>query len=215
MKFYHVSEDIYNDILEFKPRVPKSILKGENDNISRVCVAKEIKNCINSVDYYDSINFLYSSVEDNEVLCGNRLLKVYEFEIDDEDDLLKDFFEISKYVPDAIVNEEYWYMGNLKPLDSYIINIIDCANDNDIIKYNKVRYEIVDIKDIPTEAIVNIQSDDVEELLEYINNSNIRGFLSDNNIVFKLDSFPMTIENYKATFGNMFAAEQIKGICLK
>lgn len=215
MRFYHLSEDIYNDILEFNPRVPKSILSGEDDKINRVCIAREIKDCINAISYYDSINFLYSSVEDNEVLSGSRLIKVYEFEINEDDGLLKDSFEISRYVPDAIFNREYWYMGSLIPVSSYIINIVDYICDYELsVNCTNVKYELVDIKDIPTKAIIDYNMNmfdlDLDEFLEYINeNSNIKGYIKDSELVFMLNNFPMVCENYKNTFKNIFANEDI------
>lgn len=211
MRFYHVSEDIYSEILEFVPKVPKSILNGENDRINRICIAREIKDCINAISYYDSINFLYSSIEDNEVLSGNRLLKVYEFEINEDNDLLRDFVKISGYVPDAISNREYWYMGNLTPIKSYIINITDyICNDELWVNCSDVKYEIIKIDDVPVKAIVEFKSDvlDLDEVLEYINEySNIRGYISNGQLIFMLNTFPMICENYKKTFENIFPNE--------
>lgn len=211
MRFYHVSEDIYNEILEFRPRVPKSILNGEDDEIERVCIAREIKDCINAISYYDSINFLYSSIEDNDVLSGNRLLKVYEFEISEDDGLLKDFFEISEYVPDAISNREYWYMGSLMPIKSYVINIVDYICSGVSVNCSDIKYEIIKLDDVPVKAIIEFKSDmlDLDEFLEYINEySNIKGCVNSGQLIFMLNTFPMICENYKKTFENIFSNEE-------
>ena len=211
MKFYHVSENIYENIKRFNPRIPLSILKEEDSNINRVCIAKSIKDCLSAINYHISVNYMFNELEENEDYIGNRIIKVYEFEIDENDMNLLDYKKIQRYVPDSIKTKEYWYLKSLIPIKSYLINITSYdLMDNDSNILTNVEYEIIkDLNIIPKEASVFIfNENDKENLIEMIELFNsqtiIKGTINNNTANFDLKEFPLNKENYEKTLYNKF-----------
>lgn len=211
MKFYHISEDIYKNIKRFNPRIPLSILKEEDSSINRVCIAKSIKDCLSAINYHISVNYMFNELEENDGYVGNRIVKVYEFEIDENDTNLLDYIKIQKYVPDSIKTNEYWYLKSLTPIKSYLINITNydlMYNDSNIL--TNVEYEIIkNLNAIPKEAnILIFNEDDKENLIEMVELFNsktiIKGSINNNIGIFDLKEFPLNKENYEKTFYNKF-----------
>lgn len=117
---YHLSTDLNNHINEFKPRVPKreNRMKGENNYIPRICVAKSIEDCLSAMP--EGGYALGKSDKPN-------IIRVYEF---NEADVIKEnliapsnlYFE--ELVLDAWVTGEYWIVEqNIKPVRIYDIEL--------------------------------------------------------------------------------------------
>jgi len=103
MIFYHVSFDMEekeNPYL-FIPRIPIFKATSEDAITPRICLSTSVENCIQAIS---------PANRDIRVWAKFRLFHV---DIDIKDPLLKDPKSIVDKVPDAVVNNEYWYMGNL------------------------------------------------------------------------------------------------------
>lgn len=211
MIFYHISENIYDDIDTFIPRVPLSILKNENSTKKRICIAKSIKDCLSGLNYHTSVNYMFNESEENESYVGNRIIKVYEFDINEDDINLLNYKDIRNYVPDSLESKEYWYLNILKPKKSYMINIVDYdLLDNNANILDKVKYELImNLKSIPVKAKVVIPNkSDKNNLLEMIdlfnNQTVIKASLIENMAILNLRDFPLTIKSYEESFKNKF-----------
>lgn len=93
-----------------------------------------------------------------------RILKVYEFEI--EDVIAPEELNSKNLVPDALQTNEYWSLKAIKPINSYLIQLTDLEEDN--IGVSKVEYNIVEAKDIVRKADVHFKKIDeyIKELFE-------------------------------------------------
>lgn len=90
------------------PSVPYSAAEGEDKTIERVCLADSIAHCFQSIG---------ASFRDLHV---GVVFEVREAAVDPEDELLikpKQLWQ-QRLVPDALENQEYWYLGEL-PVVSY------------------------------------------------------------------------------------------------
>jgi len=118
--FYHLS---LVPVDEFIPGVPTYRRPEEDGTMKRICLSDSIENCLSAVSWFGSS----SAPEDIMTEVGSKIIFVYEFEI--EENLLKTPEEvyIIGNVCDAILNQEYWYIGeeNLIPKNAYSISIID------------------------------------------------------------------------------------------
>ena len=124
MKLFHVSTDIFKNITEFVPRIPKSRLKTEDGTIPRICVATNILDCLNGISYEHSLsNKLFHDNHDCYELVGDnyRAVKVYEFEYTGSKLLTPT--DIKDLVPDALSTNEHWITETIKPIRDYIISI--------------------------------------------------------------------------------------------
>lgn len=211
MKLYHISENIYENIETFNPRIPLSILKEEDSSINRVCIAKSIQDCLSAINYHISVNYMFNELEENESYVGNRIVRVYEFDINEKDENLLNYNQISKYVPDSIQTKEYWYLKPLTPVKSYLINIINYdLLDNDSNILTDLEYEVIeDLNIIP--QVVNISvfteedKNNLAEMVDLFNSQTlINGNINDKIAKFDLKNFPLNKESYKKTFENKF-----------
>lgn len=171
MKMYHISLDIFKNIEVFVPRIPQSRLKNEDSITPRVCVSNSLENCLMGMTYMakywkcltddSGTNF---DLFDGDDVCL-RLLKVYEFEI--EDNLIApEELDGKKLVPDAIKTNEYWSLKEIIPTKSYVIKMKDLVEDCNSFKILSVEYDFVDISTVPRTAEVHFHKvdDDVKML---------------------------------------------------
>lgn len=103
MKLYNVTynlEDISNILI---PNVPISAGDGEDNYIPRVCLADSLEHCL------QAFGSTYRNLGDG--VC----ILIREVEVDEDDVYLVKPSTLKKYekVPDALENNEYWY---LKPI---------------------------------------------------------------------------------------------------
>lgn len=103
MKLYNVTFDLNNTNNVLTPAIPESAGNGENKEIKRVCLTDSIEHCFQAI-----------------ASCNREIRKGAKFiikEVDvEEDELLitPDFLFKEGYVPDALENNEYWYLDTLK-----------------------------------------------------------------------------------------------------
>lgn len=219
MKFYHVSIDVFKDINLFTPRIPHSTMSVEDTTISRICVSTSIEDCLNGIQYFSILReSLFLSPEDNYSFIENinRIVKVYEFEYCKDN--LKIPNEISDLVPDSTQTNEYWILEDLKPTNSYIINItdiktkFDCKSNYEPYKITNIKYDIVSISDISSTAILTITN---KEMLNEIYNENtlsIPLILNENSLIIKIKNFPLLKEHYKNILTEYFDWTQFKSL---
>lgn len=103
MKLYNVTFDLTNTNDILTPTIPESAGNGENKDIKRVCLTDSIEHCMQAIA---SCN--------REVKKGAKFI-VKEVDVEESELLIApDFLFNEKYVPDALENNEYWYLDNLK-----------------------------------------------------------------------------------------------------
>lgn len=110
MLLYHVSMGKSEKIKTFEPRVPISCVEefGEDSITPRICFASSITLCLQAIlgvpDY-------------------GTLISIYTFSVDDNDPNLVSPSElfITNRVPDALENQEYWYLKPVTLEASYSI----------------------------------------------------------------------------------------------
>lgn len=117
---YHLSTNLSETIAIFDPRIPESEnrMKGENNYIPRICVAKSIEDCLSAMPEGG-----YAMQSNNDP----QRIRVYEFDenLVEEDNLLTavDLY-FSGWVLDAWVTGEYWVVNqSLRPLRVYDIEL--------------------------------------------------------------------------------------------
>ena len=151
-KLYHISLNfIEPDNKSFIARIPYSTAEYENDTIKRICFSDSIEGCLNLVNWTENL-LIKKIILENNKSCP---IRVYEFEFDTNDEDLLTPNDIFKYVPDANLFNEYWYIGNkeIYPTKSYCIEIQDNFDigeitlDDGITKYiyRNIKYDICEI----------------------------------------------------------------------
>jgi len=136
LTLYHVSIDYEpKTSMLFIPKIPIKCAKWEKD-IKRICFSTSIEKCLIAIQSLD--------------IFSHQILNVYKFEVDENDEYLKDpnYVYHEGGVKDAIGNEEYWY---LKPVE------LSCKSFT--------------LKDIDYEKFIEFKNISVEE---------IKGLLSEN-----------------------------------
>lgn len=105
MRLFHVSFDIVEN---FTPRIPPdwARMEGENATIPRICVAKNIADCLNGMPLAGE------TVKKMEALGIPVIIHVYEFEA--ERPYVMSNKEVSVYVPDAELTGEMWILSHGK-----------------------------------------------------------------------------------------------------
>lgn len=221
MKMYHVSLDIFNNIEKFSPKIPDKIAKNENNTIPRVCISDSIVNCLNGLLYYENyFRKISMDSETNYFLLEEgceRILKVYEFEIDEKELVFPNYIFKNNLVSDALENNEYWSLKELEPIHSYCIKINGfpetkegtLCKDNyryEILK--SIDYSLINDKDISREAKLyfNVISSDVlenfnsdENLLFNITN------IDDNCVEISIDKYPVLRNTLKDILDKCFS----------
>lgn len=102
MKLYHISLDISRNgqTKVFLPRIPKHRVEYEDNITPRICFSRSIKGALNSFPYKDKL-------ANKEFLRkGETYISVFELEANSVS--FRSPTEISRFVPDAELNEEHW-----------------------------------------------------------------------------------------------------------
>lgn len=103
MRLYNVTFDLSNTNNILTPTVPESAGDGENKEIKRICLTDSIEHCFQAIA---SCN--------REVRKGAKFV-IKEVDVEENDRLITpDFLFNEDYVPDALENNEYWYLDTLK-----------------------------------------------------------------------------------------------------
>ena len=102
MKLYRVSFDTSASLdRTFVPMIPESAGLEEDKTIKRVCLSSSVEGCLQAIPRGRK-----------DISVGTEFI-VYEAEINTLDENLIFPEEVRDYVPDALENEEYWYMKEL------------------------------------------------------------------------------------------------------
>lgn len=135
MKLFYIDDNVNKVINKFELRVPQSRMTGEDSKTLRVCASKSLSGCLSAVPWQ----------EDIEYMDDNCILRVYEFEVSDEDVINSEYLYENALVDDAMITEEYWIMKSVVPAKIYDILIEECWYDPvGVIPYNYVDTEEFD-----------------------------------------------------------------------
>lgn len=104
MKLYNVSFNLNNLNNVLLPAIPDSAGDTENKTIKRVCLADSIEHCMQAI------------ASDNREMCNGAKFIVREVDIPLTKKSLVHprFLKERGYVPDALENNEYWYLEPVK-----------------------------------------------------------------------------------------------------
>lgn len=105
MKFYNVTFNIKDNRSMLEPTIPDSAGDGENKTIKRICLTDSIEHCMQAI-----------AVENRNIKVG-VVIVVRSIDIEKLDrKLLICPAELKQrgYVPDALENNEFWYLGNIQ-----------------------------------------------------------------------------------------------------
>ncbi len=122
MKLYNVSFNLNNPDRILSPTIPKTAADDENKTYRRVCLADSVEHCIQAI-----------AVENKDIRAGAKII----VRTVDTKNLYKQFlvgpqtlFD-KKLVPDALENNEYWYLQRIK-FDLAVYTILDFDADFEI-----------------------------------------------------------------------------------
>lgn len=99
----------------FFPDIPYSIMKGENNDIERICLSESIEGCLTSIGW-NRLDCMFQDYMDEKT--ESLRMVVLKF---DMDNLAKKYLwspeELDElgYVPDAYITREWWYELPAKP----------------------------------------------------------------------------------------------------
>lgn len=136
MRLYNVTYDISDKNTVLFPRIPYHIGFDEDKETPRVCLADSIQHCIQA---------MASSIRNLD--DGTHIvIREVDVELNDENLICPDELKYTKKVPDAMENQEYWY---LKPIKCNIkeVQIIDARIDFDFAWTCIPVYEVEEIID--------------------------------------------------------------------
>jgi hypothetical protein len=133
MKLYNITFDNKDRRKIIAPSIPNATCDGENKTIKRVCLADSIEHCM-------------QAVSDTRDMRNGAIVFIREVDTNDLDNrkLIKPKALKEKgLVPDALVNNEYWYLDNVE------FRCIEC----EIVKFDveaAFAWSCIDIKDLQT-----------------------------------------------------------------
>ena len=111
MKFYNVTFNLADNRDILTPCIPDSAGTDEDKTIPRVCLTDSIEHCIQAI-----------ATGNREVYKGAQFI-VREADIKSDEKLVHPrFLKELNYVPDALENNEYWYLNPIK-VKRYICKI--------------------------------------------------------------------------------------------
>lgn len=118
MKLYNITYNLDDTTNILIPKVPHSAGETEDKTIPRVCLADSLEHCLQALGSH------YRDLSDG--VC----ILIREVEVDENDIYLVNPLTLKKdnKVPDALENNEYWY---LKPITCNVrkAEIIDCDTE--------------------------------------------------------------------------------------
>lgn len=118
MLFYHMELAKRDKIETFVPRVPDFCMPCEA-HVERVCVSDSIEGCLSAVAWGGS------HLDSHPI---GTLFRVYVF--DEEDYIVPECVATNYNVIDAIANREYWFLHEVQPIESFLIEINNFNWDN-------------------------------------------------------------------------------------
>lgn len=127
--FSHLTAKQIKNVMFF-PDIPYAIMKGENQDIERICMSESIEGCLTSIGW-NRLDCLFQDLmdEDTEAL---RVV-ILKFDTDKLDKkYLRSPEELDEkgYVPDAYITREWWYELPVTPDDVEIKYLYNYTMDN-------------------------------------------------------------------------------------
>lgn len=118
MFLYNVSFWLDNTDKVLVPRVPDSVSDKEDKTTKRVCLSTTVAGCMQAI-----------AVGNRNISVGEKFI-LREFSIPENDKLLisSEYLYKTGRVPDALENNEYWYLGELS-CEPWICQIISMENE--------------------------------------------------------------------------------------
>lgn len=101
MRLYNVNFDTNDKTVVLRPRIPKSAGEGENKTIARICLTDSIEHCMQAI-----------AVENREICVGAEFVvhTVNMSDLQKSSLIVPERLVQSSLVPDALENNEYWYL---------------------------------------------------------------------------------------------------------
>lgn len=163
MKLYNVSFNLNDTNTLMIPSIPESAAQDEDKVTPRICLSDTVEHCMQAI-----------AVGNRDIQAGAKFI-LREFEIPKTHSRLikPNQLKATKRVPDALENNEYWYLS-IKKCKIYQCEIIDFDYERDIawtcLNINQVINVIYNhCKDIKLERYKNPQSA-YEAFLRYTTN---------------------------------------------
>ncbi len=141
---YHISYDFKETIDEFIPRIPVHRCKIEDDTTNRICTSDSLEGCMkghpflwyNMVEYpessyacpYDMMDRMTTLMDYNEEV--GHLLKVYQFEVDEDKVVNPQSLLKENLVPDAEETQEHWIKEKISAKRTFYIFIDNAKLEN-------------------------------------------------------------------------------------
>lgn len=118
MILYHIMADtgyLPDDVI---PQIPTNRIKGENQEIPRICLGHTLDDCLTSIGIAHFVSkFLLAELRQNKIPKDMPLpFIVRMYNIKDEDPNLLTEEETQKYVADSVVTSECWLTRYEKPV---------------------------------------------------------------------------------------------------
>lgn len=164
MKLFHLSLSLID---EFKPRVPIHTRDDENKSINRICLSSNIENCLSAVGWGGSV------VREEDILYGvltnykeSKPIAIYQFDIDEQYLLSPEQLVKNNYVKDALINDEYWYIGDKKLIPKtikfisiydFVIKKVYLSEKEKIYKFMNIKYK--ELNDVILGQYITVESD--------------------------------------------------------
>ena len=119
MILYHIMADTGCLPDDFVPQIPTNRMKGEDQEIPRICLGHTLEDCLTSIGIAHFVSkFLLAELRQNKKYSKDMPLPfiVRMYNIKDEDPNLLTEEETQKYVADSVVTSECWLTRYEKPV---------------------------------------------------------------------------------------------------
>ena len=153
MILYHISTNLKHSGI-FVPKIPESILNGENEDNQRVCVGDSIESCL--------ISMPEGGFElEKTIFEKNDTLKVFKIDTDKlgipiRDIITPDELVSERLVFDAQITNEHWILNTFKVPEEDIFYIKISSWQEEVRSYENIDfYEKMDILEMSYEDLIN------------------------------------------------------------
>lgn len=148
---YHVSLDFEHHIDLFIPDIPKKRAGGEDSTMKRICTSDTLEGCMighpnvwyhaheyTDMEYYDPYEHMgfMTVLLDHENEWGH-LMKVYEFEAEEDQYIGPEKIKQENWVPDVDKTREHWIMEPIKAKRVFYLHLTntELVDKNQLFEY--------------------------------------------------------------------------------
>ena len=137
--FSHLTEERIKDIMFF-PDIPHAIMKEENQDIERICLAESVEGCLTSIGW-NRLDTTFQDFMDEEREALRVVILKFDINNLDKKYLLSpEELDEKGYVPDAYITREWWYGLPAKPDEVEIRYLYDYdMSENEYVIPREVR----------------------------------------------------------------------------